>query len=576
MRVPPAAGRPASLPASPPVSPTAARAGGALLPVPAVPTVGEAAAKPGSPFDRAGVDVGALLASAGDSLVARPTPSTVALADVLERARAALVRGAAADALAALDDAWDGASRTEGGWYYRAASLAALGRATEAERLLQAGLKHRPRSGALLFLRSLLEQSAGNTSAAWMSGEAASALQPDEPLLVAWRAVLLARQGDRPAATALLKTLAAGDVATPLLEWARAAAAPPTDRVPASATGASAAAGFTSQSKTALEQALQAIGASVGERPPDDVRDALQRLIRAMSVGGTLHATARPEPLAAARSIVASLLAAYAAPAMREGSPRRSSSPGQDHRSPRTRAVLDALADSEGVWRMTPNHTAALDGAHDTGRDHANEPLRTGTGGSARSTFLAALQESRLSDAQRALAAIGESESPAVLAACRALLLGAESRPGRSVESGSQFLAHSAVAPSPDERAVHPGPGIAAPAPVSVGTWFDPLLTPVRLGLALLQYPSAHREAMAALGSSAVRGGASRRGVDRHDALTGAAARSPIRSPVATLVCLGGAVAVTVAGFAILALPMLAAAVWAHRTGRRDGASSLD
>ena len=102
-------------------------AGGPLVDASAAPVVRVPAVRPVSPApnatsgnrsdaSRAGIDLVALLAGGEDSLVARERPTAVALAMVLERARAALVRGDAGDALAALDDAWEGAMRTESGW----------------------------------------------------------------------------------------------------------------------------------------------------------------------------------------------------------------------------------------------------------------------------------------------------------------------------------------------------------------------------------------------------------------------------------------------------------------------------
>ncbi len=141
--------------------------------------------------------VAAPLGRETETLVTCEPVSAVVMASALERARVSLVRGDAGDALAALDEAQDGAMRTESGWYLRSAALTLLGLPEEAERVLQQALVLRGGSVALLFLQSIVRSVVGEMAEARESLLGAEARRPAEPALLAWSAVLRARASGR-------------------------------------------------------------------------------------------------------------------------------------------------------------------------------------------------------------------------------------------------------------------------------------------------------------------------------------------------------------------------------------------
>src|SRR5690606_34742372 len=139
----------------------------------------------------------------------------------LEAARGELIRNAPADALALLDEIWDGAQHTEQGWYLRGGAHAVLGLPGEAARVAQEGLALRSASPALSFLLSLARLSLGDVVGARQALTAALEQPPDEPLLLAQQAVLLARSGDVAGAQRVMQRATALHPEHPAVLYAR-------------------------------------------------------------------------------------------------------------------------------------------------------------------------------------------------------------------------------------------------------------------------------------------------------------------------------------------------------------------
>jgi hypothetical protein len=172
---------------------------------------------------RSGIDLDALSSPDRDTLTPRAAVPAAALAELLETARGALVRGDAHAVLAALDRGWAGAAQSESGWYFRGAALALLGLPGEAVRVLLEADAHRPASAALRFLESIVHDAAHDVPAARAALARARALAPAAPILHLWDTVLLARRGERTSAMARLQVLSATLGEEPLVRWARAA-----------------------------------------------------------------------------------------------------------------------------------------------------------------------------------------------------------------------------------------------------------------------------------------------------------------------------------------------------------------
>lgn len=355
---------------------------------------------------RTGLDLSQLLAGGADALVARPAVDEVALAEVLERARGALVRSAPQELLEVLDREWVGAARSAAGWYYRGAALALLGLPGEADRVLADGraLHDAP---ALAFARSvvrlavadlpgaraaLADAFASLERSAPMEGGARSETTVDRVsairLLQAWEALLLARRGSRAEADArLAQWMAEDDDAGGLLAWlqralararvdamradgARTSEAPPvTDE--ATAGDAPAPAGPDDRRAPGRVAVLDAVdgalrrlggqlrGAGVGPAAGDAalVSEVLLTL-QALATGGALWDAARPARVHAARSVLAVALQVLLEPAA-------FTAPGPDGApSSATRDVLRALlADAVPDARALLSRVAATEGA---------------------------------------------------------------------------------------------------------------------------------------------------------------------------------------------------------------------
>ena len=192
-----------------------------IAPTPGSSPVGTPVEAPtGTPLDRSGLNLLDLL-DATDVLVERSETAPVALEVGLERARGALLRNLPGDALAALDQIWDGASRTEEGWYLRSGALTVLGLPVESERVSQEGLNVRPSSVALRFLQSLARVAVGDFTGARSTLQQAQQRTPDDVLLHVQQAIVQAKLGDTGGAELVLQRAARTSPAHPALDYGR-------------------------------------------------------------------------------------------------------------------------------------------------------------------------------------------------------------------------------------------------------------------------------------------------------------------------------------------------------------------
>lgn len=446
----------------PPRSPLDIRSTALVRPVAPVPAAERVETASEHVLSRAGVDLAKLFGEVDDALVTRATPTATALTDQLERARAALVRGAPDAALSALDEGWDGAARTESGWYYRSAALALLGLPEDAERVLADGLTRRPQSAALLFLQSVIRSEQGDSAGARGALLAAMARRPGQSVLLAWQAVLSARAGDAHGALDLLAPLFENDPTSAVFSWAKQAimaakaerarasdpssvGGAPTDadvavHTEADRARAAAAASATDEgldpSQAPLSRALARLGALLGERPVDEVRREIRTLIQALALGGTLDRSAKSAEIAAVRSVLSDLLRLLE---------RASATPALG------RHALDPLAAEHEV----PEPPAV------------------------RAAILHALSRGRFEIAERLMARLAQSERDASAGVLRVLVQGAR--------SAARDLGASAVSEPPES---------VAELLLRTATRREhAVLVPVRVGLSLLNESSARQSA---------------------------------------------------------------------------------
>ncbi|MES2524294.1 MAG: hypothetical protein V4617_16470 [Gemmatimonadota bacterium] len=351
-------GRPGSSAAGPaPAVPSApSRALTRIDPAPS--TGGTRASASGSaalanPLDRSGLSLLDVLGT-NDVHVVRESAAPVALEVGLETARSALLRQQPVDALAALDSVWEGARQTEDGWYLRGGALLVLGLPGEGDRVAEEGIATRPASTALRFLQSLARLTLGDLQGARSTLGMALQRLPSDRLLLAQQAVLLTRAGDDDRADAAMRAAskrAAPDDAVLVYGHAavRAAAvdrrrtdagidipdASTTDGVldpsvplaldtapldhevaadsadPAPDGAARSAAGVDARTAVARDPvlaAVQSLGTRLAVSDADTLAREVRLLMRALSAGGSLANSSRPELSHAARSVLAVML----------------------------------------------------------------------------------------------------------------------------------------------------------------------------------------------------------------------------------------------------------------------------
>ncbi len=305
----------------------------------------------GSPLGRSGLDLTELLGTL-DTVATRGRTPAVALEVGLEQARGALLRNLGSDALAALDSVWEGARRTEEGWYLRSGALTVLGLPGESDRVAEEGLATRPASAGLRFLQSLARLAVGDVAGARAALQPALDRAPHDPLLVVQQAVVLARQGDSHGAEALLQRALRGAPDHPAVDYGRAAvraatadatrsvsrSTPPmievfatpsehflfemnssradgSARAEQESTASGAIVGAPSAPATSgdgtrdvVDSALIGIGARLVSASAPAVARETRLLLRAFSAGGTLATAGGPEQAHAARVLLAMLV----------------------------------------------------------------------------------------------------------------------------------------------------------------------------------------------------------------------------------------------------------------------------
>ncbi|MEQ1691891.1 MAG: hypothetical protein ABMA00_11430 [Gemmatimonas sp.] len=315
----------------------------------------EPATTPTHPLGRSGLDLLDVLATT-DVVTHRDRTGTVALEVGLEQARGSLLRNLPSDALTALDAVWEGARKTEEGWYLRSGSLTVLGLPGESERVALEGLGLRPTSLALRFMQSLSRMSLGDLAGARAVLQPALQRAPGNPLLQVQHALLLAKQGDARSAEGLLARVEV-EPEHPAMVWGRSAlrgivadatrqrsrptpidwpAAMPgvvptaaratpmaSDVIFADITGdadvartpepARARDGEAIRSEVASTEgattdvaaaALERFGARVSMRPMAELAREARMLMRAFSAGGTLASATNAEQAHAARVVL--------------------------------------------------------------------------------------------------------------------------------------------------------------------------------------------------------------------------------------------------------------------------------
>ena len=195
--------------------------GGARAVVRVTPTVSTERIGTDGPLSRSGLPLDALFETA-DLLETREPLPRGATAMGLAQARTALLRQLPGDALAALDDVWSGAQRSEEGWYLRAGALTVLGLPGEGERVASEGLDLRPTSLALRYLQSVTRAMTGDWSGARAALTNALDAAPEDPVLRLQQAVVLARQGHLSDASEIVAAVQQQFVDHPAVGWARA------------------------------------------------------------------------------------------------------------------------------------------------------------------------------------------------------------------------------------------------------------------------------------------------------------------------------------------------------------------
>ncbi len=263
----------------------------------------------------------------------------------LEQSRGALLRNLPGEALTLLDGVWDGAQRTEEGWYLRAAALTLQGLPGEGDRVADAGLAQRPTSLALRFMQSVARFAVGDVAGARASLQPALAQAPRDPVLAVQHALVHARFGDTRGAEKLLAMLEASSPSHPVVKWGRAALraliadaqrsqstpsrgavlsyandAPLVDDIfgatthGGDATVLEAVVGDVDVDVSDVAPsdvaatALARFGARIATRSDDEIAREARVLMRAFSAGGSLVSSTRPEQAHAARVVLTTFL----------------------------------------------------------------------------------------------------------------------------------------------------------------------------------------------------------------------------------------------------------------------------
>lgn len=316
-----------------------------------------------SPLGRSGVSLVDLLFSP-DVVETRSAVAPVAMEMGMEEARGQLLRQRPSESLVALDAVWARAQHSEEGWYLRSGALTVLGLPGEGERVAAEALVSRPASLALRLVQSVARALMGDLSGARAALAPALETAPDDPVLTAQQAVVLARQGHLDDARHELDRLSVLYADHPAFVWARTAIRsaqadrtrresmplrdPVSDRgTPLDGDDAAVADAIVPDAVVAdvpddladnapgtvtdravddvpdvdadpiavwrgsgdvLESAFGRLGARVASMGPDDVVRTARLLMRACASGGALASACTPEQAHAARSVLSSLM----------------------------------------------------------------------------------------------------------------------------------------------------------------------------------------------------------------------------------------------------------------------------
>jgi tetratricopeptide (TPR) repeat protein len=521
-----------------------------------------------SPLGRSGLDVRGLI-GAPDQIVVRSQTPSAALQLGLEQARGAMVRNSPADALAALDDVWTGAQHTETGWYLRGGSLALLGLPGEASRVATEALHLNPNSAAIHFLQSLSRLTLGDASAAQSALSNALAHSDPEAVLLIQQAVLAAERGDTRAAEELLRRATHMFPGHPALEYGRAQlrelvrARARERRTPTAAQHAvevpvddTALSGENEPQRVTSHQTMSTHGSSSGD--PLTARDVV--LDALMQLGAQLRSGTRKQSMSDVRALLASLSAggtlAGSVPAARAHAIRALLSAVLESLNAQTAASGSGWdAESvDGEWRRSEFDwiDERTTPAHRADSEHAlrsNEVLMNTV-----RVVVGALRDGRTRDAElqlkRARGTVGESTL--------------------------QLLA-AIVGSDEGSTARTPANGVAAESPLPVQSYIasHALLTPLRLGLALLPQreralgnvamPHNEDAAVSFAGSASAVAFASER-FDRHHV------PGSVGSVIASLGLVAGAVLAFSASLPIVAIALAGGGAWlAMRRGAHKG-----
>lgn len=289
-----------------------------------------------SPLGRSGIALEDLLL-APDLLETREAVAPVALEVGLEAARRHLLQRQPAESLEALNAVWARAVDSEEGWYLRSSALTVLGHPLEGDRLAGEGLDVQPQSVALRLLQSVARAVVGDFAGARAALYPALDQAPNDPVLMAQQAVVLARQGHRDDVSGIIAQLASQAPDHPALSWARVSVrAAVADRTRNSARPAhtidnevipdedgttapsaarkpldSAAPVFASLEEDTegdlVTSAFLRLGAELRQGDDETLERATRTLLRACSAGGTLASACTPLEAHAARQVLAAI-----------------------------------------------------------------------------------------------------------------------------------------------------------------------------------------------------------------------------------------------------------------------------
>ena len=439
------------------------------------------------PLNRSGLNVRDVITTA-DHVVTRSRTPAIALDVGLEHARGSMVRNHPADALAMLDAVWSGARHTETGWYLRASSLALLGLPGEAARIAADAVARNPQSAANHFVLSLVKLSLGDLQAARASiADAVRHREPDALLLVQ-SALLEAQSGNAHDAEQLLRRATAQWPEHPALVYGRrmlrevlqhaaretsfAAGAihdgsvrwptPALARTPVSvgvlahegatlnAVGLDSAALDAAHSAPTdlLTESLHHLGVTLRTGTTHDVTMSARGMLTALSSGGALANTTSAARAHVMRSVVSAVLAAL-------------------HEPGRNTSVGWAAESAGGHWQRTELSPMDIHRGDALFGDPSHEGLIEVV-----RVLVAALRNGRLPDAQETLRRARGSIDEMSMVLLHVLATDVKS----TDLSGSAARLVGSTPPEGETSDVGVRASAGEPA----------LLTPIRLGLALL------------------------------------------------------------------------------------------